>query len=404
MHQYYNMSSKNRQGDDQLDDLFNTMKPKKQTVDEIESSDDEDVKQVKKFGMDYYKILGVSKNASLEEIKRRYRHLLAKHHPDKQTDVPEKVRKQRQENYMLIRIAGEMLKNPEKRKYYDLEQKVLRSRDFDSQKQNFKEFSKLQESEITEEKRKMAQLEFKRDVDLLNKMRGFDPAKMDETLSKTDTEQRLKDLKDQREIEFIESSKPNVFEGRSFSHTEFNKMFDSYKRKRDKKEKKLRESGEMVKFDDDKFTAFNDTAGGNYVSVGADYGEIFGGDNFSGNSMFDKVDRGSDDEGSEMSSCSDIGDATYYDNHNKDKGGVMKDYEEMMKKREEESKMYERMKYGDYKDSLHDEFGVSKDFGVMLGRDITKKSVNKHKQIDSSTAKIYNKMLKHDKRPTGGKP
>jgi curved DNA-binding protein CbpA len=397
------MSSKNRQDDDQLDDLFNTMKPKKTPVDKLDSSDEEDIKQVKKFGMDYYKILGVPKDATSLEVKKRYRHLIAKHHPDKQGNVSEKVRKQRQENYMLIRIAGEVLTNSEKRKHYDLEQKVLRSRDYDSQKSNFKEFTKLQESEITEEKRKMAQLEFKRDVDLLNKMRGFNPDDVANALSKTDTEQRLEDLKAQREIEFIESSKPNIFEGRSFSNDEFNKMFDKYKRRKDKKDKKLRENGELVKYDDDRFTAFNDAPGGSYVSVNADYGEIFGGDNFSGNSAFGKIERIPEDEGSDISSCSEVEDATYYDNHNKNRGGVMKDYEALMKKREDENKMYESMKYGDYKDVMHDEFGISKDFGVVIGRDITKQTSSKHKQIDSSTAKMYNRMLKHDKKPGDGK-
>jgi hypothetical protein len=39
----------------------------------------------------------------------------------------------------------------------------------------------------------------------------------------------------------------------------------------------------------------------------------------------------------------------------------------------------------------------------VIGRDITKKTTGKHKQIDSSTAKMYNRMLKHDKKPGDGK-
>ena len=63
---------------------------------------------------DYYKILGVEKTASQDEIKKAYRKLAVKHHPDKNPDS-----KSAEESFKLANEANEVLGNPEKRKKYD---------------------------------------------------------------------------------------------------------------------------------------------------------------------------------------------------------------------------------------------------------------------------------------------
>jgi curved DNA-binding protein len=63
---------------------------------------------------DYYKTLGVSKNATQDEIKKAYRKLAIKYHPDKT-----KGDKKSEERFKEIGEAYEVLKDPEKRKKYD---------------------------------------------------------------------------------------------------------------------------------------------------------------------------------------------------------------------------------------------------------------------------------------------
>ena len=64
---------------------------------------------------DYYKVMGVSKTASQDEIDKAYRNLARKYHPDLNPDDPEGAKKKFQE----LQDAYDTLKDPEKRKLYD---------------------------------------------------------------------------------------------------------------------------------------------------------------------------------------------------------------------------------------------------------------------------------------------
>jgi molecular chaperone DnaJ len=64
---------------------------------------------------DFYQILGVNKNASIADIKKAYRKLARKYHPD--LNPGDKVSEQK---FKEINEAHETLKDPEKKKQYDL--------------------------------------------------------------------------------------------------------------------------------------------------------------------------------------------------------------------------------------------------------------------------------------------
>lgn len=64
--------------------------------------------------IDYYKVLGVEKTASQEDIKKAFRRLARKYHPDLNPNDPTA-----KDKFQAVNEANEVLGDPEKRKKYD---------------------------------------------------------------------------------------------------------------------------------------------------------------------------------------------------------------------------------------------------------------------------------------------
>src|SRR3990172_9917075 len=62
------------------------------------------------MGKDYYQILGIPKDASNQDIRKAYKELAKKHHPDKGGD---------QEKFKELSQAYEVLNDEEKKRIYD---------------------------------------------------------------------------------------------------------------------------------------------------------------------------------------------------------------------------------------------------------------------------------------------
>lgn len=64
--------------------------------------------------IDYYKVLGIKNDASQDEIKKAYRRMAKRYHPDTNKDDPNA-----KERFQEINEANEVLSDPEKRRKYD---------------------------------------------------------------------------------------------------------------------------------------------------------------------------------------------------------------------------------------------------------------------------------------------
>ena len=63
---------------------------------------------------DYYEVLGLSKGATDEEIKKAYRKMAKQYHPDLHPDDPEAA-----EKFKEVNEANDVLSDPQKRQRYD---------------------------------------------------------------------------------------------------------------------------------------------------------------------------------------------------------------------------------------------------------------------------------------------
>ena len=68
---------------------------------------------------DYYKILGVDRNFTEDDLKKQYKKMCLKYHPDRQAGKSDDEKKKAEENFKDVQEAYECLSDANKRSYYD---------------------------------------------------------------------------------------------------------------------------------------------------------------------------------------------------------------------------------------------------------------------------------------------
>jgi curved DNA-binding protein CbpA len=311
---------------------------------------------------DYYKILGVKSDASRVDIKRAYKKLLAKYHPDR----VEKT-KYNKSKYKLIKEAGRILTDERKRKVYDFDKKNSQENsDFFGQRDNFKSFIELQESEMNEEDRKISKLKYDQFMNDKINSHGYN-AEDEGVIDPDNYRERFDDMLKSREMNELEFDHKNIFEGRQFNQKEFNKMFEK-KTKRNKKSKKS----------NDKLSKVDDIVGwncdDNYANIDNDnlYNQD---DDFTGTTDYANIDNGLFDfekyQNDDSDNDSDSDDNSELDSDIDDNKIPQDDFDKMMNdalnSRKKEDTGFENMTDVDFKSALDNKDSISSKFGFMIG-------------------------------------
>jgi len=358
---------------------------------------------------DIYKIIGVSQDDDHNTIKRVCNEKLAKYHPDKLAPILNKYpaesrpkeKKRLLMQYKLIKEAHSILRDPQKKKFYDLQRKTIDSKNFAKQKSSFEEFIKLQESEINEHSKESAKSSYQMKTLDMDKRTGFDRKKLEDApLSKADIDKRMQDLMMERENQDIEYVPKNLFEGKCFSPESFHKEWEKQKKRDERRSKNSNNDRSIITWGG--VGAANDVGIGgstDYISATGDYSDLYV-ENNKGSLFAQRLDSSSDTE--EESVSSDDIDISYVSGHNADKKSVMSRYNEYEQSRKVEDDIYESRGFNDenvWKSVLDNPMNISSQMDNIIGKDVKQlDGFKKKKHLNKDYAEAYKQLVYDDEK------
>lgn len=262
--------------------------------------------------INYYDILGVSTDASLEEIRKRYNKLIIKYHPDK-------IKNKEDEGiFEIVQRAYDILGDDKKRQEYDFYLNNIKNvslNDHFSLKKDFEEYAEKYYTNTDKDKSKN---EFENKFKLLDEKHGIH---RDDNI-KLDTEEitsRLDNLILEREQDEIEFSQNKVFN--EFDISKFNSAFDLYK---------SGESSQITEYKDVKAFNFN-----NFMNL--DNENLYCEDNYEGNDKYSNINIFKPTINLSKDKVKNLKPSNYTHNHNKIDKEFNDDIERRIKERELET-------------------------------------------------------------------
>jgi curved DNA-binding protein CbpA len=314
---------------------------------------------------DLYHILGltiyVCKDDNCDEIiKRAYTKKAKICHPDKNPGRTEAI-----ELFELLTSAYDIIKDPVQRKAYNNKLSLNRqsSSDFFKLKQGATDYAKSigEYKPPTDEQR----ISFEEQKKLMNQKHGYDPdsAAAKEIKSK-DARKKLEELTKTRK-EDAENLKPEILfdEGR-FDLRKFNAAFDVIHK---------RNENDMVLHNGIP-SAWNDMGGSNNFSAFDDLDNLYTDDATrldTSRQSYGSIDFTSPVSRLSKSDIHDIKGADYVDNHNVIETDYTKNIKAKLRDRENESKQYDKMVYGDYKRDDTAGYGILDKLGITVDDRLT---------------------------------
>jgi curved DNA-binding protein CbpA len=312
-----------------------------------------------------------------------------------------KEKKKLDMQYKLIYEAYTILKDPGKRKLYDLERKTLHNKDFVQQKNSFDDFIKLQESEISDQTKDNAKLKFIMANEEMNKKHGFKNEELKTAgLSREETSKRLSDLQSERDAQECEYIPSNKFEGKSFDIVQFNQNFNKMNKKKSKSKKN--EDGTIIQWEG--ISAANDSglnANEQFVPLDNNYEDLYSTGNVNSSNfasvlsdVSDNINSPSDNDNSDSDNDND--NADYVLNQNLNTDDVSKKMEEFMKTRTTELTMQENKSATDkdyWKDVMNNPYNISSQIGSVIGTDVKTIGFSKNKQISKAKLEAYKQLI-----------
>jgi hypothetical protein len=360
--------------------------------------------------LDIYMVVGAKPDESQESINKKCAYKKAQLHVDKRKKILEKVPPEQRANenkkldkqYKLVCDASKILRDPERRKYYDLQKKTIDSKDFFKQKTSFKTQLDLQESGITEQTKKNSLNNFKMGMLDFDKKHAFDrQALNDKPMDSSESSKRLEDLEWTRQEQEDEYTPKDFFKGKLPTSTEFNKLWDKMNSGKNKSKNKNKDDS-LVAWDG--ITASNDlglTGSSNFISIESNYEDLYDVNNFNSSEFASKLDSDSDSDESEINfSPSDLNniDASYVTNHNKNKEDVMSKFNDLENRRKQENDAYETREFGDNKvwgSVSENPMNISSQMGCIIGgKDVKQLSgPRKKKHISKDEIEAYKQLI-----------
>ena len=349
----------------------------------------------------------------MKKSKKKYIEKISKYHPDKHAVIlskypvesVEKEKKRLMATYKLIKEASAILLNAEKRKFYDLQRKTSDSKNFEKQKDDFASFKKLQESQISEDTKKLAKLDFDKKQLELDKKHGFKREEIG-SMTKKDADRKYNDLMMEREQQAIEYTPKKLFDGNNFNIQDFNKHFEKEKKREDKRKKNKDTHDKSVVLWEG-VSAANDvgSTGVNFVSVDRDYEDLYVDTNpeasglaparLSDNDDNDNDNDNDDNNNNDNSSVSSDGiDVSYVDKNQK--GSLSDAYSNFLQQRNLEDKLYDKREMGkDWKTLDENPMNISTQVKID-GAFSSMGKLKYDKNVDEDMVDVYKRIVYED--------